>query len=1481
MTNDPSIPDNDESSLPSSDSHPVVTIAPVQSTGGLAARVEDLDDPYSAFPHVDLSDFPDEPSFYGMGIRQVVPEATWVFERWEGFTVFDSYLLYLNDMTNAVAADITFTNEERYVLNVPEHLVPRGDVLIRGRVYRVGSGTPSDSLTRSILVKTTRPGGNSRDPEPGQPGFHDGLTFSIEGFPEGSVLNPGNIGGGLWCVINFYEHMRKNDLIQLSWDGVDVFYRVTPADVLAGQARVFVDKAVILQGSLKGSVTIRFRVQDVVLNYSGGEKFQYSKSYLLKSELDPSLRGAPIFLVDDVEVYHVDFDTQSGSTFEVYVDLDRLVPAPNPSHRVTVTLFGTLADGVTQKTVDLPSVVDRNRGGEVIPVPADIVGAFIGSSFRVSYRWHTSTGTTVGQSGSIGVTVVGTPVEMPAVTVEPIEVGLIDPDIPCFVHIPDYTPHNAGYLETLIMQEVISGGGGAYYEETQLAGGQGGTRTISSATLQRFKGKANVEIYYQVDDGQPRILGGNAPLTIRQSLKLGVQVGERIANMPKAELEGATADNNINPADIVGPEALVTFPYTGTRNGDVLHYSFIGSGPNGSLTGTLDINPSTAGRPLKLPFSRDIVDNNNGFNLRITYSLYRAGPPELILRSEVLDLTVGIGVQLDRPIIDAASILPDRLNPMAVLAGAWVTVRFRPMRVSDHIFVDWLSIDGTGSTTVDVEGNATNEVKALIPARVIAQGIREGGNLIDVQYHFTRGVHPYQSTTVPLQLLALEGLPTPTIDGIGDSAILKVFDLVDTARTRVSTWPFIHENQRMWMTYTGTFEDNTPFVEHTYTANLVTTAGVNNGILPPTPTDKLRRLKDGSPLTIEFWASLAESVDKATAVRFGIRHHVVEAFAGTLPHPVIGGASGVGPDVTVDPLAIEHSTVVTVKYAGMDENDRITLNYIHADGTPHEATRNGLAGGQVAFDLTSANVLHRSVNTTVQLKYSVLRNGVGTPIPSEIQTVRVGAIASGNLPQPLLNDVTSGGTLVLNTITGNLMASLAKWRLSAMGQRVWLTCSSSGVADLHVLDGYVVTSPEVNSGLRNKAALRSWFTALPDNSPINVNCKIAFDGVNDEFKALPCPTTTYTVRAETPQELPYPRFANIASMTVTVTPQSHDNNTAFVRVAFTPMDSGMSIALLWGFPDGTYASIQGKSGNATGVVDFPISTQIMANSAGKQIKLSYVATINGVGVPSQTQVLNVLTISVAINPLIHNVANGGQLDVANLPATAKLTIARWPLQYSGMPVWMRFRCPGATPNPLVWWEGAIHYSSNGLEIGAPLAWLNTCPHGATVTAEFKVGYSTNVTEAQAVSFPVTTYSVKATPPLLDDTTTFNNFNRNGWNPFHSDVPIQVQQSGSEFFLVSPTGYYMGCRKVFANVGAGGFRVTVRYRNSKTHSTNYAWPTPGRLLEFPSRPSSAWITEVIGPIYCTGQNMNLALKFESGTTQIDSIRVQKISMKVEE
>ena len=831
---------------------------------------DDLDEPYSRFARVDMSPFPDEPYAYGLGIRQVVPKLTMLFERWTSWNLFDNYYLITDRDFLPLAGDsVLSTTLNRYPLHVPEENVPRGKVCIYGRVERVGPGTPSQSPGQLIYIKTTRPGGVSKDPEPGLPGWHDGLTLHIEGFPEDTVINPGNISGGLWCVIHSYLHMRRNDLIDLRWDGVEITpQRVFQADVDAGEVRVHIPKAKIEQGSLKGQVTIRYRVIDFVENISGGEKFQFSKPYHLRSELDPGLRDAPEFLVNGIVTLQVDFDKDHGSLFSVKARPDVVLPPnPDPPHRVRVTLMATLEDG-SRKTFVLDDVDDPNSGETITPVPAEIIFEIVGGSFNASYVWLTSTGQTLGESASIMIEVVGNPVRMPALAIEPMELGWIDPDSKvCKAHIPvDYIPYARDWWETFVIEEVVAGAGGAYYEDGELAGEPGGEREISNAVLQQFRGRSNVVAYYLVDDGN----------TLRKSLELGIQVGDRNPTMPAPRLERSVG-NNINPAHVIGPQVRLIFTHTGTQDKDILHYTILGSMPGGSLNGTININRATEGRELPLPVTRDIVDRNDGGTLTISYSLLRQGPHEEVLRSDILKLTVGAGLSLERPIIRGASIFPDELNPLAALNGTQVIIRY-PMRDDENIFLDWSTADGIGSTTVPVKGSAASqEVEAPIPELIIAMGIREASHRINVQYRFQRDGVPNESEIVPLDLLTLTGLPNTYIEGIGDVPELQLSRLTAGARTLTPIWHFIHPDCVIWQDYWGTNINDIEFHERTYAAERLGENGALFGLNRVAPVDQLRLLKDGSPLTIQNWVGLSGSFDKARAIPFPTKVYIVRA----------------------------------------------------------------------------------------------------------------------------------------------------------------------------------------------------------------------------------------------------------------------------------------------------------------------------------------------------------------------------------------------------------------------------------------------------------------------------------------------------------------------------------------------------------------------------------------------------------------------------
>ncbi|WLG54547.1 YncE family protein [Pseudomonas extremorientalis] len=1070
-------------------------------------KAEDLDPIYSAYPAVDIKHLPGESLYaYGLGHRHVVPYATWVFEKWEGWSLLDYYAIYFDHALLPVASDIVMADQDRYSLSVEESHVPEGSVQISGLVQRVPSGSQSTSPSQTILVKRSKPGGSDYDPGSE---WHPRLIMTILGFPEGSTLTSDNVGDGVTVKIQPYENIRRNDLLSVSWHGQYVDHRVTE-DEAAGlvDILVFIDVAVILAGNLLGAVIVRFTVQDVVEN-PAGDKYRFSKPYNLQSELDPSLRPPPVLERNGLETTALDWDLHNEDNLIVRCFTDRTTPKPNPPRYVIVTVKATLASG-TIETVPLPAEQDGNIFTVEVPLSNDLVERWVGGSFTLSFVYYEGDGTIRGQSGSVNVTVDGTQVDMPAPRYTPINLGLVDPDVNGFIHIPRYSPYEPGWLETVVVEHISSTGGTVIYRDTQLAGPEEGIRTVTPDDLAPFNGKGDTQLYYTVNDGTPGLHGGGSTQATRKSQILTIQVGPLIADMPKPELQGRIG-NNINPAHVVG-NPLLTLPYLGTEDQDRIHWQIIGSNLGGSDDGEITINPVTAGTELKFNVDRKILDLNLNGSLRILYSLERDGPPKVIKRSEVLDLTVGAGVFLGRPRIEGASLSPDELNPLAVLEGATVVAPINPTLATDRIYFDWFTADGIGSATLDAAGNAaTHHTSVTFAPRTVAKCIREGGSTIDVQFRFNRGSFPYKSEIVHLRLLPLTNLPTPAIDGV-PGPTLDLGQLNPDARTRVPTWPFIHANQRMWMSYFGT-KGGLPWTEDTYTANLVTDDGVTNGIRPPTPTDKLKELDEGTELRIEFRVSLAESSDKSTALLFGVRHYTIRAIPETLPHPFIARASGTGPSVSLDPLPSEHDTRVTVSYTGMSGNDTVTLRWIHEDGTYEERTLQGLVGGTVEFNFTSAKVLHRSVNSTVLLKYWVKRIGVDDPIPSLVQTVMINAIPSTGFPAPRINNLADNATLDPNTFTGNALASQAKWALINKGQRVWITLTSPGVAPLEVrtANGALINATEAANGLVNQPVLRSWLVALANGAQITIYTDVTFDGSADRTRAVRSQSTGYVM----------------------------------------------------------------------------------------------------------------------------------------------------------------------------------------------------------------------------------------------------------------------------------------------------------------------------------------------------------------------------------
>jgi hypothetical protein len=233
--------------------------------------------------------------------------------------------------------------------------------------------------------------------------------------------------------------------------------------------------------------------------------------------------------------------------------------------------------------------------------------------------------------------------------------------------------------------------------------------------------------------------------------------------------------------------------------------------------------------------------------------------------------------------------------------------------------------------------------------------------------------------------------------------------------------------------------------------------------------------------------------------------------------PEVLEATITGPtSAQINPLHVDNPPVFTVRvrYAPMLAIDDITVFLIGKPGfvPPHITPQPGNpALGYVDFK-TSSSSIAAHLGQILKVGYRVTRRGATTG--SDELDLRVQAFAElspNPLPFPTINGIASGGRLDLDTFSGNALAAVAKWPLSATGQRVWMTCSSSGVAPLKVLEGYAINPTEAANGLVNKVVLRSWLQALPDNSQITVTCKVTFDGSANEAQAVNFPQATYTI----------------------------------------------------------------------------------------------------------------------------------------------------------------------------------------------------------------------------------------------------------------------------------------------------------------------------------------------------------------------------------
>lgn len=868
---------------------------------------------------------------FGLGIRHIENDLIVMLQAWTTLEVGDVYECCVGTAKASGTVVKGQENQAFFQLSILRENVPTGYVFpCYATVVRAGSENIISSEPKTWLIKDTRPGGVDKDP--GEP-FHSELRLHLPADLQkpGFVLTQDRAKEGVVCTLERYPKMRVRDTPEVFWNGFPTTLQLDEDHVNGTKPiEVVIPWDTIKKGGT-GQLKIRCRVHDEVFNYSG-ELQQWSKLVTLESNFDPDLLAAPYFLVDDVESGEVNYDTQATDPFKFEV----IVPAILPNGTkvptgvwVVAKLKGTRADGTQVKETQI--AVRSNPGrAAAINVPSETVKNHIGGLLQCFFelRITSATGPKLGTSALASVDVFGTVSDMPPVSVDEANVGLISLNLPSItVRFPDFTPYGADYDVTLLITGVHPGGGMELYEETLLAGAAPPRpRTVLQKDLKRFEGMSNVKIVYRVDDGKD-----SNDRTFRESEPFFVTLGEPVAELPKPQIKEVDAAGNLDPASVFGG-VTVTLLLPNTGVGDNVFWYWTGSGTGGSTGNSqspIVLNGNTAGKSVKFQVDEKYVKANINRTFSLSYTVVSADGAT-VSRSAVLEVSVGMALgDLQRPEVLEATTMPDELSPAMTVEGATVRATIPRLAAGDRVRVQWTGLAGFGSYTETKDATGNNIVDCTVPPGVVGANLLQGGRDITVQYFVIRGGKETPSPILKLRLLAIKPIPVPTLENIGDRSVLDINQLTGDERWFIGRWRYIHEAQRMWMKCVGVNKDGSVYLEKIYSNNLVTANGEAQGIMRAASVGALRNLEDGSTLTVSFKVNYDRSSDENNAIEFPSRTYLIQAVP-AFNLMFLDGPYAVGPHGRLDTVKLDAGSNVT---AAVKVSVTLENGFSFADGT--------------------------------------------------------------------------------------------------------------------------------------------------------------------------------------------------------------------------------------------------------------------------------------------------------------------------------------------------------------------------------------------------------------------------------------------------------------------------------------------------------------------------------------------------------------------
>ncbi|KIH82329.1 hypothetical protein [Pseudomonas batumici] len=488
------------------------------------------------------------------------------------------------------------------------------------------------------------------------------------------------------------------------------------------------------------------------------------------------------------------------------------------------------------------------------------------------------------------------------------------------------------------------------------------------------------------------------------------------------------------------------------------------------------------------------------------------------------------------------------------------------------------------------------------------------------------------------------------------------------------------------------------------------------------------------------------------------------------------------PDDRLDPMAaVATLTAVVPHYNGMLSTDEISVTWTGAAGSPAEGshTTSPIEVGTIGEKTIPlpVSVIAFSLGKPVTVSYTVIRDGSSLPA-SDPLTLPVGVLPQSALEpsRPRILEAAqegNGAELDVGTLTGNGTLRINSWPLIAAGQYVWLRLKGFKPDNL----AYDVTlweppnkvsSDWVSAGFATNVAQNAYLRALKDGSTLTVEFKASFNQSTEESQATPFPPRTYTIRAVLDLRAPSIKQATGTAPTQQLNPVAAKDALTVVIPDY-GVQPGDQVSVTWAgtAEEGSYVTTpQALPPNR----EIAIPIEVIAFNLGRSVTVSYTVTRNNnEPLPSDPLNLAVQTLAedylLGAKPKILQAANQGsgtELDLNSISANATCWVGIWPLIAPDQDVWLRLKgtkADGTVPYDLNIWAppprgprtSPVWIDQGSYEVPAAYSYLKELKDGSTLTMEFKADLSKTTNEANAITFPLRTYTVKLelAGPTLD------------------------------------------------------------------------------------------------------------------------------------